>query len=43
MTSTIPLILRLVSSCVPIANQAGKIIRDVMKKGELNIVDKVSV
>lgn len=41
MANTAPLILRLVSSCIPTANHAGKIIRDVLKKGELNIVDKV--
>lgn len=35
-----PLIMRLVASSVMIANQAGKIIRDVMTKGELNIVYK---
>lgn len=41
MAQSKSLILRLISSCIPIANQAGKIIRDVMKKGELNIVHKV--
>ena len=35
-----PLITRLVSSSVAIANQAGKIIRDIMAKGELGIVEK---
>lgn len=40
MAQSKSLILRLISSCIPIANQAGKIIRDVMKKGELNIVHK---
>lgn len=41
MASSPPLILRLVASSVMIANQAGKIIRDVMAKGELSIVYKV--
>ncbi|KAL1460835.1 hypothetical protein WDU94_012778 [Cyamophila willieti] len=40
MATSPPLILRLVASSVMIANQAGKIIRDVMAKGELNIVYK---
>lgn len=41
MAQTHPLILRLIASSIPVANHAGKIIRDIMKKGELNIVDKV--
>lgn len=41
MAQAHPLILRLIASSIPVANQAGKIIRDIMKKGELNIVDKV--
>lgn len=41
MTQNVPLILKLISSCIPIANRAGKIIQDVMKKGELHIVEKV--
>lgn len=40
MASNSPLIMRLVASSVMIANQAGKIIRDVMTKGELGIVFK---
>lgn len=36
------LLLRLVSSSVVTANIAGKIVRDVMNKGDLGIVDKVS-
>lgn len=40
MVSNAPLILRLVASSVVIANQAGKIIRDVLVKGDLNIVYK---
>ncbi|XP_063981836.1 3'(2'),5'-bisphosphate nucleotidase 1 [Diachasmimorpha longicaudata] len=35
-----PLITRLIASSVTAAAQAGKIIRDVMNKGELNIVEK---
>lgn len=41
MAQSKPLILRLISSCIPIANHAGKIIRDVMKKGELSVIHKV--
>lgn len=33
--------LRLMSASVAIANHAGVIIRDIMKKGNLGIVDKV--
>ncbi|XP_059488072.1 3'(2'),5'-bisphosphate nucleotidase 1 [Neocloeon triangulifer] len=40
MAQSAPLILRIVASSVSAANQAGKIIRDVMSKGELGIVDK---
>ncbi|XP_076052666.1 3'(2'),5'-bisphosphate nucleotidase 1 isoform X1 [Oratosquilla oratoria] len=39
-TQAAPLLNRLIASSVAIANQAGKIIRDVMKKGELGIVEK---
>lgn len=35
-----PLLSRLVSSSVAIASQAGHVIRDVMKKGDLGIVEK---
>lgn len=35
-----PLIQRIVSSSVAVANKAGTIIRDIMKKGELGIVEK---
>ncbi|XP_042885589.1 3'(2'),5'-bisphosphate nucleotidase 1-like [Penaeus japonicus] len=38
-----PLLSRLVSSSVAIASQAGHVIRDVMKKGDLGIVEKESV
>lgn len=41
--AAVPLILRLISLCVPVADQAGRIIRDVMKAGELNIIDKVTL
>lgn len=41
MNESVPVILRLIAASIPVANQAGKIIRDVMKAGELNIVDKV--
>lgn len=33
--------LRLMSASVAVANQAGHIIRDIMKKGNLGIVEKV--
>lgn len=35
-----PLISRLVASSVIAAAQAGKIIRDILSQGELNIIDK---
>ncbi|XP_069946566.1 3'(2'),5'-bisphosphate nucleotidase 1 isoform X2 [Cherax quadricarinatus] len=35
-----PLLSRILSSSVAVANHAGKIIREVMKKGELGIVEK---
>lgn len=35
-----PLISRLVASSVTAATQAGKIIRDILNQGELNIIDK---
>jgi len=40
MASTSPVLLRLISSSIAIANHAGNIIRDVMAKGELGIVQK---
>ena len=43
MATTAPVILRLVASSVCVARRAGSIIRDVMKKGELGIVEKVPV
>lgn len=33
--------LRLMSASVAVANHAGNIVRDIMKKGNLGIVDKV--
>uniref|UniRef100_A0A646QJE7 3'(2'),5'-bisphosphate nucleotidase 1 n=1 Tax=Hemiscolopendra marginata TaxID=943146 RepID=A0A646QJE7_9MYRI len=38
--ATAPLILRVLSSSVKVINRAGKIIRDVMNKGNLGIVEK---
>ena len=38
-----PVILRLVSSSVCIAQRAGKLIRDILKKGDLGIVEKASL
>lgn len=35
-----PLLSRVVGYSVAIANNAGKIIRDIMKKGELGIIEK---
>ncbi|KAL0819601.1 hypothetical protein ABMA28_007687 [Loxostege sticticalis] len=40
MSSTVPLVVRLLASSVSVANRAGKIVRDVMSKGELGIVEK---
>lgn len=41
MTANVPLVVRLLASSVSVANRAGKIVRDVMSKGELGIVEKV--
>lgn len=41
MSTTVPLIVRLLASSVSVASRAGKIVRDVMSKGELGIVEKV--
>ncbi|XP_013183386.2 3'(2'),5'-bisphosphate nucleotidase 1 isoform X2 [Amyelois transitella] len=38
--STVPLIVKILASSVSVANRAGKIVRDVMSKGELGIVEK---
>lgn len=35
------LLVRLIASSVVAANRAGKIIRDVMSRGELGVVEKV--
>lgn len=43
MAQSTPLILRLLASSVTAASRAGKIIKDVMSKGELGIVEKVSI
>ncbi|CAH1793032.1 unnamed protein product [Owenia fusiformis] len=40
MTANCPLILRLISSSVAVSHRAGQIVRDVMKKGDLGIVEK---
>lgn len=39
--ATVPLVMRIMANSIAIANQAGKIIRDIMSQGELGIVDKV--
>jgi len=39
-TDNVSLLMRIVSASVCAANQAGKIVRDVMKTGQLGIVDK---
>lgn len=41
MAHSAPLILRLLASSVTAASRAGKIIKDVMSKGELGIIEKV--
>ncbi|XP_047994027.1 3'(2'),5'-bisphosphate nucleotidase 1 isoform X1 [Leguminivora glycinivorella] len=40
MSVSAPLIVRLLASSVSVAGRAGKIVRDVMSKGELGIVEK---
>ena len=40
-SSNIPFILRLMSCSVAAANKAGNIIRNVLQKGNLEVVDKV--
>lgn len=37
-----PLLLRVVANSVSITHKVGNIVRDIMKKGDLGIVDKVS-
>ncbi|XP_076306198.1 3'(2'),5'-bisphosphate nucleotidase 1 isoform X1 [Tachypleus tridentatus] len=39
-SSAAPVLLRILSASVSVVNRAGKIIKDVMKKGDLGIVDK---
>ncbi|XP_055616639.1 3'(2'),5'-bisphosphate nucleotidase 1 [Toxorhynchites rutilus septentrionalis] len=39
-TSTAPLVMRIMASSIQIAGRAGRIIRDVMSKGDLGIVEK---
>lgn len=38
--SAAPLLMRIVASSIQIAGRAGRIIRDVMAKGDLGIVEK---
>ncbi|CAH2094572.1 unnamed protein product [Euphydryas editha] len=40
MSTSVPLVVRLLASSVSVAGRAGKIVRDVMSKGELGIVEK---
>lgn len=40
MAQSSPLILRLIASSINVANRAGTIIRDIMNKGELGIIEK---
>lgn len=42
MASSVPVIVRLLASSVSVAHRAGKIVRDVMSKGELGIIEKVA-
>jgi len=37
------LVCRLLASSVSVAHKAGNIIRDVMQKGDLGIIDKVNI
>ena len=41
MASTAPLLLRVVASSVTITHRVGNLVRDIMSKGELGIIDKV--
>lgn len=43
MAQRAALICRLLASSVSISHKAGKIIRDVMQKGDLGIIDKVKI
>lgn len=40
MAQSAPLFIRIVASSIAAANKAGKIVRDVMNKGDLGIIDK---
>lgn len=40
MASSAPLLLRIVASSIAAANRAGQIVRDVMNRGDLGIVEK---
>lgn len=42
MAANAPLVMRIAAASVAVANRASQIIRDVMKKGELGIVEKVN-
>lgn len=41
MAQIAPAVMRILASSIVVANRAGEIIRDVMSKGELGIIDKV--
>lgn len=41
MHKNVPLVLRILSSSVTISSKAGSIIRDIVRSGNLKIVDKV--
>lgn len=43
MAASPPLILRLLATSASAATRAGKIIRDIMSKGDLGIVEKVCI
>lgn len=41
--TTSPLLMRILAASVSVSNRAAIIIRDIMKKGELGIIEKVSI
>lgn len=43
MSSTVPLLMRVIANSVTCATRAGLIIKETMKTGNLNIVEKASV
>jgi len=43
MASEAPLVVRLVAASAYVADRAGAIVRDIMKKGELGIVEKTGI